>query len=379
MRLDDEQHVVGGSVTHICLHVLSGSKTTEIDDDTRIFCMTTGFWAPVEVVLLEMTRLASKRDVHQSLETIIKFWCDETPRVLWEEGAKQAMHNLVDEGLTRIDSARGRALNQYIIRAHKKFKVLLQPFAEMALDAPERVSYLWRLLRIDDIEAAALAEQGLTGNVLLRIPADVFAEQLFIFHLKYLAAVDPANDMSLLLDRSASNRCRSPLVFSQSSPHFLTRLVYTHILGLDSSDTGVDVSMRAKYLTRWIEISQCLKSRGDLAGFLAIATALLSMPILRLKETWTDIDSELRTMVIRDWSPMMKELHRRELGQDNGTLTAHVLTPDLTQQDLDSHFVIPYYGDICAALENFDIWAVFPFHIFLTVVIPGDRCGFPAG
>lgn len=358
LRLDDEQGIVGGSVTAICFHILNGLKESELSEDTRIFCMTIGFWAPVEVVLVEMTRIASKFDVHTRLEKIIKFWCDSTPRLLWEEGSNEAIHTLVDEGVTRIDQARGRALNNYIVQAHKKFKTLLQPFAEMAIEAHQRVSYLWRLLRIDDIEASALAEQGLTGNVLLRIPADVIAEQLFIFHLKYLGAVDPANDMSLLLDRSASHRCRSPLVFSQSSPHFLTRLVYTHILGLDSSDAVSDVSMRAKYLTRWIEIGQCLKTRGDLAGFLAIATALLSMPVLRLKETWTDIDGELRTMVVRDWSPMMRELHRRELGQEVGTWTAHVLTPDLTQQDLDSHLVIPYYGDICTALDAFDIWAV---------------------
>jgi hypothetical protein len=357
-RLNDDKRIVGGSVTAICSYILSNSDSTEIDHDTRIFAVTTGFWAPVEVILVEMTRIAIKQDVQTRLEAIIRFWCDETPRILWEEGSRKAMHTLVDEGIARLDESKGRALNQYIIQAHKNFKALLQPFAEMNLDASQRVSHLWRLLRIDDIEATALSDQGLNGSVLLRIPPDIIAEQLFIFHLKYLAAVDPANDMSLLLDRSASHRCRSPLVFSQSSPHFLTRLVYTHILSLDSPESVVDVTLRAKYLTRWIEVGQCLKTRGDLAGFLAIATALLSLPILRLKETWTDINSDLRTMVIRDWSPMMKELHRRELGQESGVMTAHVLTPDLTQQDLDSHLVIPYYGDICAALESFEIWAV---------------------
>jgi GTPase-activating protein BEM2 len=209
------------------------------------------------------------------------------------------------------------------------------------------------------MEASGLTEHGLTGSVLLRIPSEYMAEQLFIFHLKYLVAVDPAADMSLLLDRSASQRSRSPLVFSQQSPHFLTRLVYTHILGLDNPDATSDVGVRAKYLTRWIEIGQSLKARGDLAGFLAITTALLSMPILRLKETWTDVDVELRNMVIREWSPMMKELHRRELIAEVANWTAHVLTPDLKREELDSHLVIPYYGDICTALEAFDIWAVF--------------------
>jgi len=166
--------------------------------------------------------------------------------------------------------------------------------------------------------------------------------------------------MSCLLDRTASPRFRSPLVFSPQSPHFLTRLVYTHILGLDAPEATFDVSLRASFITRWIEIGQFLKGRGDLAGFLAIATALLSLPILRLKETWTDVEVDLRTMVIREWSPMMKELHRRELGggEQPTSLTAHVLTPDLKREDLDSHLVIPYYGDICTALEGFDIWAV---------------------
>jgi GTPase-activating protein BEM2 len=141
-------------------------------------------------------------------------------------------------------------------------------------------------------------------------------------------------------------------------PHFLTRLVYTHVLGLDAPDACSDVSLRASFLTRWIEIGQVLKSRRDLSGFLAIAGAILSIPILRLKETWTDIDPELRNTIIRDWSPMMKELHRRELGADASSWTAHVLTPDLKREDLSSHFVIPYYGDICTALEGFDIWAV---------------------
>jgi GTPase-activating protein BEM2 len=206
-------------------------------------------------------------------------------------------------------------------------------------------------------------EVGLTGNVLLQIPAEAVAEQLFLFHLKYLTAVDPAQDMSLLLDRSASQRFRSPLVFSQQSPHFLTRLVYTHILGLDAPEAGLDVSLRASFMTRWAEIGQSMKARGDLAGFLAIATALLSIPILRLKETWTDVDVELRGLIIRDWSPMMKELHRRELGVQGATWAAHVLTPDLKREDLDSHLVIPYYGDICTALESFEIWAV----LFLTI------------
>jgi hypothetical protein len=349
--------VVGGTVTAICTQVLCGIEAKEMNEDCRIFCNTIGFWAPVEVVLLEMTRISSKRNVVGRLEMIIRFWCDNTPRILWEDSAREALLTLVEKGITRVDNAQGRALGEYVYQANKKFKDRLHPFADAVNDSLQGI-LTFDMLMTGEIEASGLPELGLTGNVLLQMSTEILAEQLFIFHLKYLLAVDPAQDMSLLLDRSASQRSRSPLVFSPQSPHFLTRLVYTHVLGLDAPDATYDLSLRAQFLTKWIEIGKSMKARGDLAGFLAIAAALLSMPILRLKETWTDVDIELRSMICREWSPMMKELHRREFGAEGGTYTAHVLTPDLKREDLDSHLVIPYYGDICTALETFDIWAV---------------------
>ena len=372
---------MGGNITAICNHILSSnpSRKFDIDEDCRIFCTTVGFWAPVEVVLVEMTRIAARVDVRVRLEAIIRFWCEKTPRILWEDGANEALLTLIEEGVTRIDIAKGHSLQIHVVDAEKKFKDRFHPFSERSVDPLQSIPKFTTLLIIGDIESSGLADQGLTGNVLLRLPSEVIAEQLYIFHLKYLSAVDPADDMSLLLDRSASHRSRSPLVFSQQSPHFLTRLVYTHVLGLDGQDSANDVLMRAKFLTRWIDIGQNLKARGDLAGFLAIATALLSMPILRLKETWTDVDSELRSMVIRDWSPMMKELHRRELGAEVGTWTAHVLTPDLKREELDSHHVIPYYGDICTALEAFDIWAVGSSRMILMIGCSGYRGRFCSG
>lgn len=349
IRLDDEERIVGGSVTAICYHILCTHSVdpSDIDEDCRVFCTTVGFWAPVELVLQEMTRIASKKNVVARLDAIVRYWCDNTPRILWEEGANEALLVLVEEGVTSINDEKGHTLSNYVLETEKRLKGLLHPFTK-GMEFQE----------IDEVDVSGLLEHGLTGAVLLNIPTEVVAEQVFIFHLKYLMAVDPAQDMSLLLDRSSPPRSRSPLVFSPQSQHFLTRLVYTHVLGLDIPDASLDVPLRAKFLSRWIEIGQSMKARGDLSGFLAIAEALLSIPILRLKETWTDVDIDLRGAVIRDWSPMMRELYRRELGADVGPWTAHVLTPDLKREDLDSHLVIPYYGDICTALESFEIWAV---------------------
>jgi hypothetical protein len=138
LRQDDEAGVVGGTVIALCYHMLSGTETG-MSEDCRIFCTTVGFWAPVEVVLLEMTRISSKRNVVDRLELIIRFWCDHTPRILWEDGSKAALLTLVEEGVTRVESTQGSLLAEYIIEAEKKFKDLLYPAGEATNDSLQRI------------------------------------------------------------------------------------------------------------------------------------------------------------------------------------------------------------------------------------------------
>src|SRR5947207_2254530 len=186
VRLDDEGRIVGGSVTAICYHILCATNSDPLilNDDCRLFCTTTGFWAPVEVVLNEMTRIASRRNCNDRLSAIIRYWCDSTPRIIWEDGAYEALLVLVEEGVTRVDSKKGFSLDKYVVETEKKFKDLLNsPNPET--DSIQSTSPAQHLLRLGDVDISGLAEQGLTGNVLLQIPAEIVAEQLFIFHLKY--------------------------------------------------------------------------------------------------------------------------------------------------------------------------------------------------
>jgi hypothetical protein len=143
LRLDDEQGITGGTVTAICHHILSSPpQTSGMDEECRIFCMTVGFWAPVEVVLNEMTRIAARRDVLNRVDQIIRFWCDSTPRILWEEGTNEALLTLVEEGVTRIDVNKGRSLSSYIVDAEKKFKSLLHPFNDATIDSLQSIPHL---------------------------------------------------------------------------------------------------------------------------------------------------------------------------------------------------------------------------------------------
>jgi hypothetical protein len=122
--LDAEGRIISGTLYAICSHVLCDPSTT--DRDYEIFCTTTGFWAPVDSILGTLTQIACRKDVSDRAEKMIRFWCDSTPRILWDEGGLDSLLLLVDEGVTRINGERGRALADHVVEAEKRFKNSLQ-------------------------------------------------------------------------------------------------------------------------------------------------------------------------------------------------------------------------------------------------------------
>jgi len=136
VRLDDEGRIIGGTLYAICNHVLCNTSPTT-DSDFGLFCTTTGFWAPVDVILGTLTRIACRKDVSEKVNMMIRFWCDLTPRILWDEGGLEALLLLVEEGVTRIDSGLGRALADYVIAAEKKFNQKLQESSKAETDSIE--------------------------------------------------------------------------------------------------------------------------------------------------------------------------------------------------------------------------------------------------
>jgi len=134
--LDDEGRIIGGTLYAICNHVLCDTSPP-VDRDYGLFCATTGFWAPVDVILGTLTRIACRKDVSEKVDMMIRFWCDLTPRILWDEGGLEALLLLVEEGVTRINSGLGRALADYVIAAEKKFNQKLQESSKVESDSIE--------------------------------------------------------------------------------------------------------------------------------------------------------------------------------------------------------------------------------------------------
>ncbi|KAF9165179.1 rho GTPase-activating protein [Actinomortierella ambigua] len=148
---------------------------------------------------------------------------------------------------------------------------------------------------------------GLTPAVFLRLDPDHFAEQIFHYHASRLNDTggsarlleNPSFFMRRYPTAGAKPSLQSPLVFSMFSPHFLTVLITHHIL--IATQSVQSISRRPMLLAHWIKAGRCCRALGDMTGFIAIAVGICSPGIVRLQETWKDIDQELRDEVAKSW------------------------------------------------------------------------------
>ncbi|KAF9976785.1 rho GTPase-activating protein [Actinomortierella ambigua] len=155
---------------------------------------------------------------------------------------------------------------------------------------------------------------GLTPALFLRLDPDHFAEQIFHYHASRLNDAgglvrlleNPAFFMRRYPTAGAKPCLQSPLVFSMFSPHFLTVLITHHIL--IATQSVQSQSRRPMLLAHWIKTGRCCRSLGDMVGFVAIAIGICSPGIVRLQETWKDIDQELRDEVTKSWIQELVEM-----------------------------------------------------------------------
>jgi hypothetical protein len=168
-------------------------------------------------------------------------------------------------------------------------------------------------------------EPGLTttmsAQTFLSLDPALFAAQIHIFHLDRLGAITTFVSTSRHILRTAAimlvtdpNSNQSAITslfsFSTSKPHFLTRLVLQTILPAHTYSSASNLlslnansarDVRAMVITRWIDIGEDLRARGDTAGWAAIAIALSSRAVARLEETWRSMHRDTVQIVRQQW------------------------------------------------------------------------------
>lgn len=200
-------------------------------------------------------------------------------------------------------------------------------------------------------EAFTGLSKQLSSDEFLRIDPEIFATQVQLFHLKYAQIWSPANDISLLLVSShlPIPSHRNPLVFSTSSIHFLGGRVFSHIL---CGESVHNIEHRVAVLSQWIDVARILRENGDMVGFVAITMAVLSPPILRLRETWSSMPPDLIEKLKKSGGSAMRVLERRKLGVMSDDSSFRAVIPNGAGREYPCADAVPFFGDLLHCMDE---------------------------
>ncbi|KAJ2859541.1 hypothetical protein GGI22_002956, partial [Coemansia erecta] len=158
---------------------------------------------------------------------------------------------------------------------------------------------------------------------------------------------------------------RQLMVFTQSEPHFLTRLVHHQLL--------IDLPLnrparRSALLQHWVRIGEECRTIGDAVSWAAIAMAVTMAPITRLRETWHGVSLMWKDIIVTQWVPLLIKYGiydiGTELSKESGRSRPLIIKPQSSQKNSKSGFFvsaeasgysyasIPYYGPVRLSIER---------------------------
>ncbi|KAJ2826559.1 hypothetical protein FBU31_003413, partial [Coemansia sp. 'formosensis'] len=150
---------------------------------------------------------------------------------------------------------------------------------------------------------------------------------------------------------------RQLMVFTQSEPHFITRMVHHHLL--------VELPLnrparRSALLQHWVRIGEECRVIGDAVSWAAIAMAVTMAPIARLRETWHGVALAWKDLIVTEWVPLLVKygIYETDIDTPNDVLAADSHKPLIVRPQGKSgastpssglgynYTPIPYYGTI---------------------------------
>lgn len=338
--------IVRGTITGLCRQILLEKIPVEVSSSlSSVLLRTIGLWADTEVIIKE---LCNQLEVLADSATrgrpaqIVRLLLRNAPSLLLESRNVEMLLNLVNYAEKEDQTELKDTL---WTRRSSLLAVITMDMSQQNSPASYRSERSWMA------EYQSLSQSGLQAESILAIPANLFAAQLHIFHRYYLKRWNPAQDQALFFNTVSKGASRNPLIFSPRRMHFLTNTILSHILGLEARP--VSTAQRAAIATQWILIGMMLKRIGDMTGWLATLMALCAPSVVRLKAMWSVIELRLQLVVEKEWSPVMRDLFRRSIGAESSEkVSAHVLAPDATGLSLSTQDIVPFYGDLCDAIEE---------------------------
>lgn len=157
---------------------------------------------------------------------------------------------------------------------------------------------------------------AISDQLLLRLEPLEIAQQIQIYHANGLRRLvgQHLSFIELIETAKTEQRVVAAFSFDSLSPHPITTLALKHLL--DSSSLGPDKANigqtgarhRASVLRHWIAIASYLLTLGDVAGWIAVCTALCSRAVTRLEQTWRYLAEGDRVLVAEEWAPILSSI-----------------------------------------------------------------------
>lgn len=180
----------------------------------------------------------------------------------------------------------------------------------------------------------------------LRMDVKHLAEEVHDINLRFRLHWAPSTDYSLLYDSKfidSSIVALNPLVFNNNkNVHFLGRLFISHLFPEGGSSSP---RLRGKILSKWVEMGVRFEHLGDMVSWLAVATIVCSVPILRLHQAWQYVSEHTIRIIFKDWVPTIAQLNRRQLSSKS-TSSVFILAPPNLEDPVIRSNVISYFGDL---------------------------------
>ncbi|CAI4060603.1 GTPase-activating protein BEM2 SKDI_05G2360 [Saccharomyces kudriavzevii IFO 1802] len=175
------------------------------------------------------------------------------------------------------------------------------------------------------------------------------ADEIHQINLKFDKVWAPKFDYSLLYDSKFVNRriiSLNPLVFNNNQNiHFLGRLLVSHLFPTNPTfSKKMSSKLKAELLNKWVQIGCRFEHLGDMVSWLAVATIICSIPVLR-SSSWKHVPDQSLKTIFKDWVPTIIQLERRQR-TSKSTSSVFILAPPNLDDDFTRANVISYFGDL---------------------------------
>lgn len=179
----------------------------------------------------------------------------------------------------------------------------------------------------------------------LKLDLDDIAKSVHQINLKFIREWSPQIDYSLLYESKFNEKhiYMNPMVFRNTeNVHFLGRLLITHLF---NDRLSYAPQQMATVLSTWVQLGCKFEKLGDMVSWLAIATIVCSIPVLRLASTWQFVPEQILRVIFKDWVPTIVQLDRRQISSKSTNSVFILAPPNLNVSQIREN-VIPFFGDL---------------------------------